>query len=51
MSPFFARSRSLAGQQYVLTHHTVERLVADVDALYREILTEKSAKVARYAAS
>jgi len=46
-----ARLRSLAGQQYVLTQHTVERLVADIDALYREILTEKSAEVARYAAS
>jgi len=46
-----ARLRSLAGQQYVLTQHTVERLVADIDALYREILTEKGAEVARYAAS
>jgi glycosyltransferase involved in cell wall biosynthesis len=46
-----ARSRSLAGQQYVLTHHTIERLVRDMDALYRELLCERRARIEAYAAA
>jgi glycosyltransferase involved in cell wall biosynthesis len=36
--PEEARSRALAGQKHVLSHYSVERLLEDVDGLYRELL-------------
>jgi glycosyltransferase involved in cell wall biosynthesis len=39
--PEAARRRALAGRRHVLTHHSVSRLVDDVDALYRELLAAK----------
>jgi glycosyltransferase involved in cell wall biosynthesis len=36
--PQAAAERARAGQAYVLARHTRERLLADVDALYRELL-------------
>lgn len=38
-----ARGRAQAGRDHVLEHHSVERLVRDVDALYRELLAAKKA--------
>ena len=35
--------RARAGQAYVLREHSAARLIADVDALYRELLAEKRA--------
>lgn len=32
-----ARRRALAGREYVLAHHSVQRLLRDMDALYREL--------------
>jgi glycosyltransferase involved in cell wall biosynthesis len=37
------RARSRAGQAYVLSHHSSRRLVDDVDALYRELLSRPAA--------
>jgi glycosyltransferase involved in cell wall biosynthesis len=36
-----ARRRAQAGRAYVLERHSVERLVRDVDSLYRELLATK----------
>jgi glycosyltransferase involved in cell wall biosynthesis len=36
--PAAARARSAAGQEYVLARHSIARLLADVDALYSELL-------------
>jgi len=41
--PAAARARALAGQAHVLREHAAARLVADVDALYRELLLRKTA--------
>jgi len=41
-SPDDARRRTLEGRTYVLGHHSVERLLADVDALYRELLVART---------
>jgi glycosyltransferase involved in cell wall biosynthesis len=38
-----ARRRAQAGRDHVLEHHSVERLVRDMDALYRELLAAKKA--------
>jgi glycosyltransferase involved in cell wall biosynthesis len=38
-----ARLRAQAGREHVLDHHSAERLVRDVDALYRELLAAKKA--------
>jgi glycosyltransferase involved in cell wall biosynthesis len=38
-----ARARALAGREHVLARHSVDRLVRDVDALYRELRTAKKA--------
>jgi glycosyltransferase involved in cell wall biosynthesis len=46
-----ALARASEGRAHVLTRYTVTRLVLDVDALYRELLTEKRARIATYAAS
>ena len=46
-----ALARAREGQAHVLARYTVERLVLDVDALYRELLFEKRARIAAYAAS
>jgi glycosyltransferase involved in cell wall biosynthesis len=37
-NPEPARARAREGQAFVLAHHSIERLLADVDALYRELL-------------
>jgi glycosyltransferase involved in cell wall biosynthesis len=37
-APEEARARAARGRDYVLAHHSSERLVADIDALYRELL-------------
>jgi glycosyltransferase involved in cell wall biosynthesis len=36
--PAGARARAQAGRAHVLAHHGVDRLVRDLDALYRELL-------------
>lgn len=38
-----ARARSRAARDHVLREHSAERLIGDVDALYRELLAEKLA--------
>jgi glycosyltransferase involved in cell wall biosynthesis len=38
-----ARCRALAGREYVLKRHSSERLVRDVDALYRDLRAVKKA--------
>ena len=38
-----ARARALAGREHVLARHSVDRLVRDVDALYRELRAAKKA--------
>ena len=38
-----AEVRARAGQAHVLREHSAARLVADIDALYRELLAEKMA--------
>jgi len=38
-----ARRRALAGREYVLARHSADRLVHDVDALYRELRAAKKA--------
>jgi glycosyltransferase involved in cell wall biosynthesis len=38
-----ARRRALAGRDHVLARHSSQRLVRDVDALYRELRTRKAA--------
>jgi glycosyltransferase involved in cell wall biosynthesis len=38
-----ARRRALAGREHVLARHSVDRLVRDVDALYRELRAAKKA--------
>lgn len=38
-----ARHRALAGRRHVLSAHSVERLLGDVDALYRELLAARVA--------
>jgi glycosyltransferase involved in cell wall biosynthesis len=35
-----ARARALEGRRHVLTLHSAERLIRDVDALYQELLTQ-----------
>lgn len=42
-NPEAARARALAGRAYVLSHHSVARLLADVDRLYRELLARRAA--------
>ncbi len=37
-SPDAARARALEGQRYVRSQHSVDRLLDDMDALYRELL-------------
>lgn len=37
-TPELARERALRARRHVLAHHSVERLVDDVDRLYRELL-------------
>jgi glycosyltransferase involved in cell wall biosynthesis len=37
-----SRDRALAGQKHVLVHHSVERLLDDMDGLYRELLAKRS---------
>jgi glycosyltransferase involved in cell wall biosynthesis len=39
--PEAARRRALAGRDHVLAHHSLSRLIEDVDALYRELLAAK----------
>jgi len=41
-SPEGARRRTQEGRTYVLGHHSVERLLADIDALYRELLVART---------
>jgi glycosyltransferase involved in cell wall biosynthesis len=36
--PAEADARARAARDYVLAHHSVERLLGDIDALYRELL-------------
>jgi glycosyltransferase involved in cell wall biosynthesis len=36
--PVGARERARSGQEYVLAHHSAERLIDDIDHLYRELL-------------
>jgi glycosyltransferase involved in cell wall biosynthesis len=43
-APVLARARE--GQTYVLTHHSSRRLIDDVDALYRELLSRRPAAAA-----
>jgi len=38
-----ARARALAGREHVLARHCADRLVRDVDALYRELRAAKKA--------
>lgn len=38
-----ARRRAQAGREYVMSRHSSERLIADVDALYRELRLRKAA--------
>ncbi len=38
-----ARARANAARDHVLREHSAERLIGDVDALYRELLAEKTA--------
>ena len=38
-----ARRRALAGREHVLARHSADRLVRDVDALYRELRAAKKA--------
>jgi glycosyltransferase involved in cell wall biosynthesis len=38
-----ARRRALAGRVHVLAHHSADRLVRDVDALYRELRAARKA--------
>jgi glycosyltransferase involved in cell wall biosynthesis len=40
-SPEAARRRALAGRDHVLAHHSLSRLIEDVDAFYRELLAAK----------
>lgn len=42
-SPVAARERALRGRGYVLEHHSVARLVGDMDRLYRELLAARAA--------
>jgi glycosyltransferase involved in cell wall biosynthesis len=46
-----ALARAQLGRAHVREYHTVARLVRDVDALYRELLSEKRARVEAYAAA
>jgi len=41
--PEAARERALAGRDYVLSHHSADRLVADIDLLYQELLAPVAA--------
>jgi glycosyltransferase involved in cell wall biosynthesis len=41
--PEEARLRALRGREYVLKTHSVERLLGDIDALYRELLESRRA--------
>jgi len=41
-----ARGRALAGREHVLAHHGVDRLVRDVDALYRELRSQRAPEAA-----
>ena len=38
-----ARRRALAGREHVMSQHSSERLIRDVDALYRELRIQKAA--------
>ncbi len=40
-SPDAARERARAGRAHVLAQHSASRLIADIDALYRELLATK----------
>jgi glycosyltransferase involved in cell wall biosynthesis len=40
--PKAARERALAGQRHVLAHYSVDRLLADIDGLYRELIAKRS---------
>jgi glycosyltransferase involved in cell wall biosynthesis len=40
--PEAARRRALDGRAYVLSRHSASRLIADMDALYRELLASRS---------
>ncbi|PYQ52776.1 MAG: glycosyltransferase family 1 protein [Acidobacteria bacterium] len=40
--PEDAAPRARAGRDYVLAHHSVERLLSDIDSLYRELLRPSS---------
>lgn len=42
-NPEAARARAFAGQKQVLAHHSVDRLLDDVDGLYRELLARREA--------
>ena len=42
-SPGPAAARAREGQAYVLVHHSARRLLDDVDALYRELLSHRAA--------
>lgn len=42
-SPGASRSRTQAGRSHVLSHHSVSRLLRDVDGLYRELLIARAA--------
>ena len=41
-----ARGRALAGREHVLAHHAADRLVRDVDALYRELRAQRAPEAA-----
>jgi glycosyltransferase involved in cell wall biosynthesis len=38
-----ARRRALAGREHVMSQHSSQRLIRDVDALYRELRIQKAA--------
>jgi glycosyltransferase involved in cell wall biosynthesis len=40
--PAEAEGRARAGKDYVLAHHSVDRLLSDIDGLYRELLRPSS---------
>jgi len=40
-APGPANERACAGQRHVLAHHSAERLIDDMDRLYRELLSKK----------
>jgi hypothetical protein len=42
-SPEAARERAGAGRRWVLERHSLDRLLGDVDALYKELLSARMA--------